>query len=525
MLTHDSAPVSFTTITGATVSTTISSASALTLHDWSADATGLYHTSTNLANEWESYYQTMQNGGAASLNDIQRLEGNAEALFENTGLAKLGAATQEADREDVQRQFDAMAAAMKIAGVDNTKPLTEQSYLSIEQTIQANATLDELFMQGHGLNNSGLSRYAGYTNDFQNNVDNTTRFVGGGILNNNAKAIADFFDDNGFSHIGFSVVSRNGVLVQLNQNGAAENDLFPAIVALNDSMCYRVYTSVDFASHGANSATNKASNAAYWTAQDQARLSALEAAAAAPAPSGYVTTLYGFTISNTMSFNIGNGITHIWTADANGLFQTTTNLAAEWQAAYVDLVTKGGKDLTVEQRLEANAEAIFENSGLSKLSAAQQAVDRADAQRVFDAEFAAMKLAGLDPTAPFTASSYQLLSQTLRSNAALDELATQGQGLTDPPAPRYAGYVNDFQNNVDTTTTYTGRGAERGALAVSTVFDDLLLGEAVNPVVVVNGRLVQLNQNGKAVATLAREVTLLNEITHVDAFNAQNFAA
>jgi hypothetical protein len=518
---------SFTTIFGATVSGTILSSDALTptLHNWSADSSGLYHTGTNLAAEWEGYYQTMLSGNGASLTDIQRLEGNAEAVFENTGLSKLDATTQERDREDVQRQYDAMSAAMTLDGINQNAPLTEQTYLQIEYTIQGSPTLQELFMQGHGLNNSGISRYAGYTNDFQNNVDETTRFVGGGILNNGGKAIADFFDDNGLSHIGFSVVSQNGVLEQLNQNGDAENTLFQAIVALNDSMVYRVYTSVDFASHGPTAATNKASDAAFYTTQDQTFLSKLEAAAASPAPAGEVKTLYGFDISNTITFNAGNGITHVWVANAAGLFQTTTNLAAEWRAAYVDLVTTGGKDLTVEQRMKANAEAFFENTGLSKLTAAAQEADREDVQRQFDAEFMAMKLAGIDPAATFTDATYLELSQTLRSNAALDQLAIEGHGLNDPPSSIYGGYTNAFQNNIDDATKYIGAGPDHDQAALPDVFDDIVLGHSPFPVVVKNGKLVQLNQNGKAEVSLANAVKDFNYITHQAAFDARDFAA
>ena len=525
MTTPDSTLSSFTTITGATAPGTILSSAALTPHDWSADSTGLYHTGTDLAAEWEGYAHTMQTGGAASLNDIQRLEGNAEAVFENTGLAKLSAAAQAVDREDVQREYDAMAAAMRIAGIDETKPLSVQDYLTIGQTIQASPALDELFMQGHGLNNSGSARYAGYTNDFQNNTDNTTRFVGGGALDNGAHAIPDFFDDVALSHIGFSVVAHNGQLIQLNQNGALETPLFTAVAALNDSLYYRVYTSVDFASHGPTAATNKASNAAYWTAEDKARIAQLEATQAAPAPAGFVKTLYGFTISDTMTFDLGGGIVHTWTANSSGLFVTKADLASEWKAAYVDLVTKGGKDLTVEQRVEANAEAIFENTGLAKLSAAQQAIDRQDAQRQFDAEFAAVKLDGINPAAAFTDASYLELSQTLRDNAALNELAIQGHGLNAPPSSAYAGFTSDFQTHVDNTTTYVGPGLEHNQKAVLDVFDDLVLSHAPFAVVVRNGKLVQLNQNGAPETSLARSVDLLNELTHKDAFNAQDFKA
>ena len=523
----DPASSTITTIFGATISGTIDGTSSLTpmAHTWVADASGLYQTQTDLALEWQGYYKAMLAGGAAAagLTDIQRLEGNAEAVFENTGLKNLSAATQQQDREDVQREFDAISAAMTLDGISDTQPLTEQSYLQISQTIQGNATLEELAMQGHGLNNSGISRYSGYSNDFQNNVDNTTYFVGGGALNNNGKAIADFFDDNGLSHICFAVIEQNGQLVQLNQNGAAENTLNQAIIALNDSMYYRVYTSADFSTHKATAATNKASNATFYTQQDATLLAALEKQEAAPAPAGDVKTLFGADIANTMTFNDGNGIIHVWTANAQGLFVTTTNLAAEWHKAYVDLVTTGGADLTAEQRLEANAEAVFENTGLKNLSAAQQQLDREDAQREFDAEFAAMKQARINPNATITPASYLLIEHTLQSNAALEELAIQGHGLNDPPSSKYSGYTNDFQNNVDDKTLFEGGGLDNGQSAVRDFFDDAVMTHTPFPVVVINGKLVQLNQNGGREQTLAVDAAAMNRTIHLAAYDAADF--
>ena len=86
-MTTDLTSTTITTIFGASVSGTIDGSSALTpmAHNWSADSSGLYQTSTNLALEWQGYYQQMLAGQGASLTDIQRLEGNAEAVFENTG--------------------------------------------------------------------------------------------------------------------------------------------------------------------------------------------------------------------------------------------------------------------------------------------------------------------------------------------------------------------------------------------------------------------------------------------------------
>ena len=526
MLAASADPASFTTIFGATVPGAILSTDPTTptLHNWTADSTGLYHTSTDLGAEWKSYYQQMQSGHAAALTDIQRLEGNAEAVFENTGLGKLDTASLTRDREDVQRQFDAMAAAMKIAGVDATKPLSEQGYMLVNQTIQGSATLNELFLQGHGLNNSGISRYAGYTNDSQQITD-ATRFVGGGLTDNGDLAVRDFLDDVVMSHIGFSVVSRNGVLTQLNQNGGAETPLLQAVVALNDSMFYRVYAAVDFRVGGATAASNKASNAAFYTTQDQALLSQLQADAATPAPAGEIKTLYGFDISNTITFNAGNGITHVWVADANGEFQTSTNLAAEWKSAYATMLANGGKGLTVEQRMEGNAEAFFENTGLAKLSAAQQAIDRADVQRQFDAEFMAMKLDGIDPTATLTQANYIAISHTLGANATLNELSLQGHGLNDAPSARYAGYTNDFQNLSSDATTMVNVGSLSGKDALADVFDDAVLGHSPFAVAVVNGHVYQLNQNGQIENKLSTAVALEEYVMHRAIFRATNFQA
>ena len=232
---------SFTTIYGTTAAGTVT----VNGDTWVANTTThLYTTTTNLAQQWQTYYSEMKAGQGSSLNDIQRLEGNAEAVFENTGLKNLSATQLSTDRQDVQRQFDALDAAMVGAGVNLNAPLTQQQYLSVEGVLQSNPTLLELAVQGHGLNNSGVTRYAGYTNDFQNNVDNQSLYVGGG-LNNGDKAIASFFDDNILSHVSFPTVVHNGVLWQLNQNGNRENTVTQAVTALDTSMS-KTYSSSDF---------------------------------------------------------------------------------------------------------------------------------------------------------------------------------------------------------------------------------------------------------------------------------------
>lgn len=492
---------SFTTIFGDTASGVISNING---HTWTADSNHLYQTSSDLASEWKTDYATLLAGG--SLNVIQHLEANAEAVFENTGLSKLSASQQAIDRMDVQREYDAMYQAMKNAGIDLYSPLTQKTYLLLENTMQSDSTLEELAMQGHGLNNSGISRYAGYTNDFQNNVDQKTLFIGGG-LNNNQKAIADFFDDSVLSHTPYDVVSRNGVLTQLNQNAAAEDTLHQAIVALDDSMFYRTYTAADF--------SVKASSAhKTYVSQAEALLNAEQNAAV---PAGEFRDLFGDFVPDQITTTA-----HVWTADANGLYHTG-DLSAEWRNAYVDLVTTGGKDLTAEQRLEANAEAAFENTALSKLSTAIQQRDREDAQRQFDAEFAAMAIAGIDPNAPLSQHSYLLLEHTLRDTAMLEELAVQGHGLNSPPSARYNGYTNDFQNNVDTTTLFVGGGLNNGKNALTDFFDDNIMSHMAFATVVRNGKLIQLNQNGALENNLATAIKAANNSMHFKAYDADDF--
>ena len=499
------ATTTFTTIFGSAVSTVLS----INGHTWTADQTCQYQTGPDLAAEWMGYYQTMQAGKAATLNDIQRLEGNAEAVFLNTALSKLSTAQQAVDRADVQREFDALAAAMQTAGVSLNAPLTQQSYLTVEQTLQSNATLEELAMQGHGLNNPPDARYAGYTNDFQHNVDKTTLYIGGG-LNNNKNAITNFFDDNVLSHVPFPVVYKDGALVQLNQNGNAENTLTDAVVALDDGLFYKTYGAADFA------AKPSAANKAYVSPA----LAMVEAAASTAVPTGDIRTLFGVDVSGTIT-----STAHNWTANAQGLFVTSADLASEWYNAYVDLVTVGGKDLTPELRLEANAEAVFLNSGLAHLSAAQQAVDRMDLQRQFDAEFAAMSIAGINPAATLTDAAYLTVEHTLQGNAQLEELAIQGHGLNKPPSSVYNGYTMDFQNNVDTTTLYVGGGLNNGKPAVQDFLDDNILSHMPFAVIVKNGNVVQLNQDGNPENLGVNAVKALDAAMHTRIYYAADFKA
>jgi hypothetical protein len=77
-----------TTLDGTVVPETIA---GLTVHTWTADATGLYGTLTDLGAEWKSDYAAMLSGDAGDLTPLQRLEGNAEAVLENTNATKLTA--------------------------------------------------------------------------------------------------------------------------------------------------------------------------------------------------------------------------------------------------------------------------------------------------------------------------------------------------------------------------------------------------------------------------------------------------
>ena len=222
----------------------------LTAHTWTADATGTYQTLSDLATEWKSDYAIMLNGGAAGLTPIQRLEGNAEAVIENTGAARLSLSSQAAFRADAQREFDAIGAAMTIDqasyGINPNAPFTAYSYQMLEKTIQQNETLDELGIQGHGLNNPPATKYDGFTTDFQNRTDGSTYFVGGG-LDDGALAISGFFDDDVLTHATFPSAWHNGVLEQTNQNGNLDIPLLTnAMVAANQIMFSQVLVPGDF---------------------------------------------------------------------------------------------------------------------------------------------------------------------------------------------------------------------------------------------------------------------------------------
>lgn len=482
-------------------------AGGITPHAWTADANGLFHTGTDLAAEWQGLYTKMVNGLASTLSPIQRLEGNAEAVFENTGLKNLSAATLVRDREDVQRELDAIAGAMTEAKIPVTETsLTTQDYLAIGRALQSDPALEELAMQGHGLNGPSLPKYNGYTNDFQNNVDGTTLYIGGG-LDNNENALATFFDDVILTHLNFPVIAQNGALEQLNQNGDAENTLSDAASALNTAMFTRVYLPTDFsATSGSASST-------------QVPLPTPPAA-----PPGTMTGLFGDTIAITLTIsNAVLGTTHVWTADANGEYQTATDLAAEWQGYYAQMTSGNGASLTAVQRLEANAEAVFENTTLQTYKPAQLLAWRSDLQREFDAISAAMTTLGMNGHTQLTVQTYVALEHALQDNPSLLELGIQGHGLNNPPAARYNGYTTDFQNTTDNHTLYVGPGLDSGERAVADFLDDDLLSHLPFPTIARNGEIQQLNQNGAAENTVQAAVDGLNQMMFTLVLNASDF--
>jgi len=493
----------------------------ITPHTWVADSNGLYHavtdlvtmTPVNLAQEWQGYYQQMLNGSAASLSPVARLEGNAAAVFENTGLKKLSAAAQARDREDAQREFDAIAGALQMNlttfATDPNVPLSEETYLWLGKTIQDNSDLYELGLQGHGLNDPPATRYRGYTNDFQNNVDNKTLFVGGG-LDNNQKAIASFFDDAVITHLPFPVVVQNGAIVQLNQNANRENSLLSATAALDDYMYGGVLTSADF-STSPSSANHNALQSSMKKLVEKTEINL----SAAPS-NGQIQSLLG-PVSTTIAARGSSGVLtlHTWTADADGQFFTTTDLAAEWKGYYQAAISGNAASLTPIERLEANAEAVFENTKLAELDPAYLYLYRQDAQREFDAIDAALQLNqakfGTPADAPLTEQTYLNLETTIQSNPTLWELSVQGHGLNNPPSPRYRGYTNDFQNNADRTTLYVGGKLNNGRNALTDFFDDNIMTHVPFPTVWKNGQVVQLNQNADRENTLQQAVVAMDE--------------
>jgi hypothetical protein len=490
------------TFFGGTAPTTLT----LNGHTWTIGTDGKYHTTTDLEAEWKGYYQIMLAGKGASLTDVQRLEGNAEAVFENTSLSNTryyNYAKQQFFREDAQREFDAIAYALDTMGL-NRSLLNAQTYVEVGQVIQSNAALEELAVQGHGLNNPPLPKYDGYTQDFQNNSDNSTYYVGGG-LDSGETAVPNLFDDAIISHLPFPVVTQWGTTEQLNQDGMAEDTLANCVAATNDAMYRQVYVAADF------SKNPNAIGPQVWvsTANENAAPPASPTAGA-----GQMLSLSGQVVPTTITVN---GDT--WVADANGEYQTTTDLALAWYKAYQ--AAQAGATLTVTQHWEAQAEAVFLNTGLGQLSEAQQAIDRADVQREIDAVVAAMTSVG-QITAGFSVSSYLRTEHALQDNAAWEELALQGHGISSPPSSRYDGFLNDFQWN-DYSTLFVGPSAWDGQHAIADMFGDLIMPDIPFASIAQDGELVQLDQNGNEESTVSVEVNSLNQVLFGRLLTSANF--
>jgi hypothetical protein len=344
-------------------------------HTWTADSTSLYHTNINLAAEWVGYYKTILADGGDALTAIQRAEGNAQAVFENTGvnaIIKADAAAAKMYREDVQRELDAVAAAGASIGWNGHADLTVETYRALEHALQNNPSLLELALQGHGLNSPSNPRYNGFTCDVQDRIDHITLFIGGGV-NTGEFALGDLMDDSILSHLAFPVVAQNGELQQLNQNGQAENTLYEAIDAPNTSWLHEVYTAADFYVLGTGAVAVKGNFIGYFGAESPRVLKA-----------GART----------------------WVAGSDGLYHTGADLGAEWLKYYKVMLAGKGSRLTTIHRLEANAEAVFENTAIATASAAKQVAYREDVQRALDAMAMALKLnstsLGLDPRAQLT---------------------------------------------------------------------------------------------------------------------------
>jgi hypothetical protein len=241
-------------------------------------------------------------------------------------------------------------------------------------------------------------------------------------------------------------------------------------------------------------------------------------------PGGSFVSYDGATISGTIS-----GITaHNWIDDAQGLFQTTTDLQTEWSDYYAKMIAGQGSQLTPTERLEGQAQALFLFTGLGTLSVSAQAMVREDVQREIDVIGWGLSQDqvkfGTDPNAPLTALSYLQLGNTIMGNAQMEELGVQGHGLNNPPLPRYNGYTNDAQHTADKTTLYLGYGADHNEKAVTNFMDDAIMTHLVFPVVMKQGKLVQLNQDGDREESLVQAVNAIDRTMYGTALVASNFS-
>jgi hypothetical protein len=239
---------------------------------------------------------------------------------------------------------------------------------------------------------------------------------------------------------------------------------------------------------------------------------------------GSFVSFDGATISGTIS-----GLTaHTWIDGANGLFETASNLSAEWTGYYQQMIEGHSASLTPTQRLEAQADAMSLFTGLGTLSTTLQNTVREDVQREIDVIGAAQTIdqstLGINPAAPLTAQTYLDIVQTIQANPTLEELGVQGHGLNNPPLARYNGYTNDAQHTADTSTYYVGTGGDKNELAVTSFMDDAIMTHMIFPVVMKQGRLVQLNQDGDKEETLVNAVRLADRTMYGPLLAAKDFS-
>ena len=484
----------------------------VTAHSWTADSVGLFQTG-DLSAEWHANYSVMLAGYGDTLTALQRMEGNAEAVLENTNLAKLSGAQQQAFREDAQREYDAIWTAMLLNqntyGIDPKSQFNSYTYMKMEETLQANEQLEELARQGHGFNEPTQSRYNGYTTNFQHS-DGKTLFVGQGS-DNGDNALGRFFDEVVLTHAPFPTVLHNGVLTQLNQNGGLEETLAKQVADANESAFGRVFVASDF------STVSTAVGAVVAIPNQQA------APALPVAPMGSIVTVDGTVIAGVIA-----GITvHTWTADTTGLYHTG-NLQAEWQSEYQTMLAGHGDTLTAIQRMAGNAEAFIENTAATRFNATQLQAFREDAQREYDAIGAALQINrtiyGLDPSVMYSATTYLLMQQTLQANAQLKELAYQGHGVNNPSSSRYAGYTTTFQNSTDNKTYFVGATPEQGQKAIADVFDDNVLTHAPFATLQEDGDPQSLNQNGTTEEIFSQALLGANDTAYTQVYVASDFS-
>ena len=144
----------------------------------------------------------------------------------------------------MQREFDAVTAAMQDLGLSATAPLTTVDYLKVGQTMQSEPVLEERAVQGHGISGTSSIRYRGYVNDIAA-ATGSVKYTGGGV-DTGRNALSVFPGDNIPGNTPFAVVWHNGKLVRLDENGDPVMTLANAVAAADDAMWNRTDKASDF---------------------------------------------------------------------------------------------------------------------------------------------------------------------------------------------------------------------------------------------------------------------------------------